>query len=229
MFIKRFSLLLIVLVALGTWLPPMGVQADEMPRSGFLTDETYAKLGPDPDKRVDWVYANPEAKIGNYNKIMMDYVQFVFNDDEGYKGIQADELTVLADAFHRAMIGQLSDQFEFTPTPGAGVLRLRVALTNVKASNPALGTVTSVIPVGLAVSVVKKGITGSHIGVGEASFEAELLDTETGEVIGAAIDRHEGEKYKIGKTVSKWGHVKDVFDYWAKSLKTRLEDVSKKE
>jgi hypothetical protein len=226
---QKTMMLLVAVGALVVVLTGAKVYAgDEMPRSGFLLDETYEKMKPDPDNRVDWLYANPEADTSRYDKIMMDYVQFVFNDDDGYNGIQADELVVLAEAFHRAIISELSEQFEFTSSPGPGVMRLRVALTNVRAGRPVAGTVTTVVPVGLALSAVKKGVTGSHIAVGAASFEGSIIDTETGELMGAAIDTREGKKYQVSQTLSRWGHVKGAFDYWAKSLATRLSDYAKK-
>jgi hypothetical protein len=226
---KMMMMMMVAVGALVVVLVGANVHAgDEMPRSGFLSDETYNKMQPDPDKRVDWLYTNPEADVSKYNKIMLDYVQFVFNDDDGYNGIQADELVVLAEAFHRAIISELSEQFEFTSSPGPGVLRLRLALTNVRAGRPVAGTVTTVVPVGLALSAVKKGVTGSHIAVGAASFEGAMIDTETGELMGAAIDTREGKKYQVSQSLSRWGHVKGAFEYWAKSLATRLRDFASK-
>jgi hypothetical protein len=83
--------------------------------------------------------------------------------------------------------------------------------------------------VGLALSIVKKGVTGTHIGIGEASFEAELLDAQTNGVLGAVIDWETGKKYKVGKTVKKWSHAKDIFNLWAKTLRKRLDKLSGRE
>ena len=92
-----------------------------------------------------------------------------------------------------------------------------------------MGTVTTIVPVGLAASVVKTGVTGSHIGMGEVSFEGELLDSQTKQVLAAAIDKEAGKKFRIDKSVSKWGHHKKIFEGWAKTLRERLDRLSSRE
>ena len=67
-------------------------------------------------------------------------------------------------------------------------MRLRIAITDVNASKPGMSAVSTVMPVGLAVSIIKKGITGTHTGVGRASMEVEILNSTDNERIGAAID-----------------------------------------
>ena len=49
---------------------------------------------------------------------------------------------------------------------------------------------------------IKKATTGTHIGMGSASGEAELLDSQTGEVLAAGIDTETGTKYRIDKSVT---------------------------
>jgi hypothetical protein len=38
------------------------------------------------------------------------------------------------------------------------------------------------------------------------------------------IDTKAGEKYKMVKGMSKWGHLKDAFKFWAKKLRDRLDE-----
>ncbi len=190
--------------------------------SGFLS--TYSGFKPGPRGGADWVYLKENVDFKSYDKIMMDHVVFYFRDDVKYKGIHADELKELADAFHKAMAEALQDAYPFVDKPGPGVLRVRAAITDVVASKPALNTVTSVIPIGIAVSTVKRGVTGTHSFVGQASMEAEFLDSRTNERLAAVIDTKAGEKYKVVKGMSKWGHTKDAFNFWAKKLRERLDE-----
>jgi len=197
----------------------------EIPKSGFLQD--YSLLtADDPMKMVNWLYTNEKVDISPYNKIMLDDLVFFISKDADYKGFEANELAQLGEAFQKAMIMNLSGVYEFTDTPGPGVMRLRMAVTNLVPSNSATGTVTTIIPVGLALSHVKKAATGSHIGMGEVAIESELLDSQTNEILAAVIDSKTGKKYKIGKSTSKWGHAIDIFNTYGQTVRMRLDKRS---
>lgn len=195
----------------------------EMPKAGFLQD--YSKLTPDdPLKLVDWVYVAPKTvDMTKYDKLMLDDVVFFISEDAEYKGFEAKELADLGDAFQKAIVMNLSGVYEFTDTPGSGVMRIRIAVTNLVPNNSFTGTVSTIVPVGLALSHVKKAATGSHIGMGGVSIEGEIVDAQTNEILGAVIDTKTGKKYKIAKSMSKWGHAIDIFNTWAQNIRTRLD------
>jgi len=202
-----------------------GWAEEKMSPSGFLSD--YSKLTQDdPLKFVDWYYSKEGLNLGSYNKIMLEHVAFFLSEDSAYKGIQADEMNELAEAVHQAAIKELSADYTFTDEPGPGVMILRFAFTNLTANKPVVGTVTTIIPVGLVLSAGKKTVTGTHMGMGGSSFEAELVDSQTKEVLMAAIDTKTGKKYKILKSASKWGQTKEVLEMWAIDFAKRLDSAS---
>lgn len=59
----------------------------------------------------------------------------------------------------QSIVMNLSEPYEFTDTPEPGVLRMRVAVTNLVPSNSVTGTVTTIIPIGLGISAVSKAFT----------------------------------------------------------------------
>ena len=65
-------------------------------------------------------------------------------------------------------------------------------------NKPGLSGVTTVIPIGLAIDIVKSGAGGGHTGVGQASMEVEFLDSMTNERIAAAMDTKPGDKLETG-------------------------------
>ncbi len=222
------KILLVVMIGVALTTGGGWASEKEMPQSGFLQD--YSLLKPaDPLKRADWLYVNEKVDMSAYDKIILDDVVFFLKDDAPYKGIEVHELQDLGDAFHKAIIMNLIGVYTFTDKPGPGVMRARIAITNLVPSKSVAGTVTTIIPQGLVVSAAKKVATGSHIGMGEVSFEAELIDSQTGEVLGAEIDSKTGKKYKVAKTVTKWGHAIDVFNFWARGLRMRLDIKSGRE
>ena len=199
-----------------------------MPKSGFLQD--YSQLGKDDMmKKADKIYINKKTDFGKYDQIMLDDIVFMIADEAKFKGFEAKELTDLADAFSKAIMMNLAGSYEFTDKSGPGVMRLRVALTNLNPNNPVTGTITTIIPIGILASGVKKGATGEHIGMGEVSFEGEILDSRSGEILAAVIDAESGKKYKIHKSVSKWGQTIDIFNKWAQTLRKRLDTLTGRE
>ena len=188
--------------------------------SGFLGD--YSKLGPGPEGGVAQRYIKQGVNFKQYNKIMMDQVRFYFKDDAEDKGIDADEMKELADSFHRAVIDALGSAYPLTAKPGPHVMRLRVAITDMELPNRAINAVSTVLPVGLALSTVKSGVTGKGTGCGEVSMEFQMLDSQTNQVLGAGVDRRSGGKID---SMSKFGTAEEAFKFWAQRLRTWLDEV----
>ena len=218
----RIALVLVIGLSLVT---SVGWAAEEkMPQSGFLTD--YSLLKKDPEDIVQWMYFKDGAKLGAYDKIIVDHATFFFKEDAEYKGIHPDELTELAQNLHKAFLKTLARAYSFTDKPGPGTMRLRLAITDLVPGKPTSGTLTTIVPFGLAASFIKKAVTGSHIGMGQISGEAELVDSQTGEILAAAIDKKVGQKHKLGKTFTKWGQVEAICNDWAENFSKRLDKHS---
>jgi hypothetical protein len=182
--------------------------------SGFLQEYPPFEKGLEG---VDKRYMKEGVDFGKYQKIMMDEVVFFFKQDADYKGIHPDEIKELSQEFHKAFVEVLGDRL--TDTPGPNVARMRLAVTGLETSSPVSGTMTTVVPIGLAVNLVKKGTTGEYIGVGSASMEAEFLDSISNERIAVAVDDAPGGKFDLGK----YSAAKSAFKFWAERLRAFLD------
>lgn len=183
--------------------------------SGFL--ESYPKFDKGPGS-IDQRYLKPGVDFSKYKKVMLDEVVFFFNTDSDYKGIHPTEIKKLSDTFNEVYVKELGDRL--TDTPGPDVCRMRLAITDLVPSRPVTGTMTTIIPVGLAASVVEKGVTGDYMGIGSASAEVEMLDSMTNERIAAGVDKYSGGKLDVGKM----SPAKAAFEYWAKMLHAFFQD-----
>jgi hypothetical protein len=197
-----------------------GCATQKTARSGFL--ESYPVFDQGPKGGVDFVYLKKDVDFTSYDKVMMDHVVFYFSEDAQYKGIHADELKELADIFHKAFAETLGKAYPLVDKPDLGVLRIRSAITDLVPSKPGLSGVTTVIPIGLAIDLVKSGAGGGHTGVGQASIEVEFLDSMSNERIAAAVDTKPGDKLE---GLTKWGAAKGAFEFWAKRLRTYLDQI----
>ena len=177
---------LILIISITVIMVSIGATSKKMPMSGFLTD--YSLLEKDSEGLVQWKYFKEGANFGAYDKVILDHATFFFKKDADYKGIHSDELTELAQNLHKAFLVTLARAYSFTDKPGPGTMRVRLAITDLVPGKPGTGVMTTIVPFGLAASFIKKAVTGSHIGMAQISGEAELIDSQTGEILAAAID-----------------------------------------
>lgn len=193
-------------------------------KSGFL-GEYFQKLEPGPEGGAKMSWRKSGIDHTKYNKFMVDYVVFVLAEDSEYKAIDGDEMKTLGDAASLAFVNALKEKYTVVSTPGPDVARLKLAIIGLKQSRPVASAVTTVIPVGLAVSVVKKGATGAWTGSGATQAELMALDSRTNEVIGVAYD-----EYKAGFTerFSKWGSVEEAFKFWGERFVKYLDNLRSK-
>ena len=219
----KTAIRIILVVMIGCTLTMNTGCASKVKTSGFLQD--YPEFEKGPSGGADQVYFKKGVDFKKYDKIMMEQVVFYFSKDSKYKGMSADTINKLSDAFHKAMVKALRDEYPFVSEPGPGVLRARFAITDVKSAIPVLSSITTIMPIGLAISLVKKGVTGTHTNVGGASMEAEFLDSQTNDRLAAVIDERSGAKYKVQKGMTKWGYTEDVFNTWAKRLRKFLDEA----
>lgn len=183
--------------------------------------EYYKNLEPGPKGGAKLRWIKPGADFSKYKRFMVDYVLFALADDSESKIINGDEMKKLGDASTLAIIDALKDKYPIVAEPGPDVLRFRFAIVDLKQSNPAKSAVTSVLPVGLGISLIKKGATDSWSGSGSTTCQFMVLDSTTNEVIVVAED-----DYKAGFTerFSKWGSAEEAFKYWGKRIRKIMDE-----
>ncbi len=189
------------------------------PTQGFL-DGYYKNLQPGPEGGAKMRWLKPGVDFGQYNKIMLDSVVFYFADDSENKGIDAQDMKELADGCNLEVVNVLKGTYPIVAAPGPDVLRLRFAITDLKQSRPVLSAVTSVVPIGLGISLVKKGATGSWSGSGATSVELMAMDSMTNDVIAVAQD---DKSAGFTERFTKWGSTEDAFKFWAERIKQFID------
>lgn len=195
-------------------------QTRKVTTSGFLGD--YSQLEKGSEDEAQLRYLNPRADFNAYTRILMDPVKFY--SDKNCK-IEGEDKKRIVDYLDATIKEQLKTDYTFVNKVSPGTMRLRVAITEARGSKVVMDTISSIIPIGMALGLVKKVATGTNLSVGKASIELELQDSQTGQRLAAAVDERAGRKYtgKFDK-FEKYHTVEDAFDYWAKKLKKRLKE-----
>jgi len=194
----------------------------DVTKTGFLKD--YSQLKPGGDDRAALVYIKPDVNLKPYNKLMFERILVMLSDQSEYKAVDPTTLKELTDYYQSAIFKALKGGYEIVGKPGPDVLRVRVAITELKPSKPVANTMSTIVPVGMIVAGATKATTGDNLGTGEAGTEFEMLDSVTGERLAAAVDRRQGGK---GVFRGEWEDTKDAFDYWAQVFRKRLDEMRK--
>jgi hypothetical protein len=191
--------------------------------SAFLGDTSQMREGKSGEAKL--VYVSPQADFRTYDKILLDPVVLVAENAKAsaFTSMSKDDQQAVVNYVDARIREKLGQDYTFVTAAGPGVMRLRVAVTEAQGSAVLLDTVSTIMPVGLAVSAVKRVAVGTHSSVGKAGVEMELLDAATGERLAAGVDERAGRKITLRfDKLFRYHTVEDAFDYWTTRLQQRL-------
>jgi hypothetical protein len=215
-------MLLITVVIVSTLLTSIAWAGAAGQYSGFLDD--YPKFEPDKDRKGAMIYRKAGLDLKPYSKVLIDPIEIWIARDSQYKGIKPDEMKVLADAFRQAIVEALEPEYPVVSRPGPGVLGIRLAITDVQIKKKKRGLL-GYTPVGL---VVTTGIAmaGKNISLVDATIEAELLDAQSNDRLGALIDQQSDVRAKTKegtKEKTSWEEIESTLRFYANRLRGRLD------
>ncbi|NQT51095.1 DUF3313 domain-containing protein [bacterium] len=195
-------------------------RAPSAQKSGFLKD--YTLLRTTKGDRAQLLFVSNQTDWGRYDKIIIEPVSIWRVPGSKLEDLPENELNDLGRYFHTAIKKELAKDYRIVDEPSVGTMRFRLALTEARKSHVTMDMITSVLPVGLGVSVVQKLAMGTHSFVGKATVEVELKSATTGEILAAAVaSRVGGKTFDTGK-LSSWSDVRAAADHWAERLRVQL-------
>ena len=183
--------------------------------SGFLKD--YSLLKPGTGDEAKLRYVAPNVNWAQYTKVYLEPIELWHSDDPESKlgKLDQEDQQLLINYFHTTMSNALSKDYTIVNEAGPGVLVIHAALTEAKKCRPVSNLISSVVPMGMGVSLLKRVIFGTGLGVGECQIEAEFTDGKTGQILAEAVDRRAGTKALRTKFDGTFGDVRLCMDYWA--------------
>jgi len=182
--------------------------------SGFLSD--YSRLRPNPkdggQSRIH-VIRGPTRNIHQYVGVIVEPVEVFLATDVDTRKLPDQGRTALAKYFRQAITESISRAFPVVQKPGAMVLRLRSALIGVDVGG------------GIATS------PDLLINIGKVGVEMELVDSETGEQVAAAVDKQRlGDGIVFGSVNfsrdENFQAARRALDGWAARIRGFLDETS---
>lgn len=216
-------------------------------QSGFLSDYTQLKPTSWGDGIECW--RDPRIDAKNYDKLLLSRIVVSLappKDNKAEQTIDPSDLKTLTDYFHDSMVKALKPQMAIVDKAGAGVLVIRIALTNLvptKVSNSVAGTLIPYAFIAEAGSGVATGRpAGSTPYLGETGMEIQFLDGASGKVLAECRDTQIGRKYAADvdsgaagatqtwvngylNSFQAWSYAKNAFDKWSLQVAQRLEQL----
>jgi len=184
--------------------------------SGFLDD--YSRLREGSHGELAFEYRNPTVKWTAYDKVMIEPVTLWRSGKHSLDPIPEGDLVRLVSRFEIAVRRRLGVGFQLVDAAGPGTMRLRLAVTEARASDPVLDVLTANPD---EADAVASGALGAELErfVDAAVIEGELRDAETDEILAAGVDQRRSKASRI----ATWAELDRAFDFWADRVCGRLE------
>lgn len=199
---KKLNVMVVIVVLMAMF---CGCEEERQTRTGFLSDYSQIRSVSDTSYR----YIKPGALRG-YSSFIIEPVVIHFHSGSKGGNISRKDLSHLRQFMYSELRNAISNKYRIVTTPGPGVAKLRVAITDIKKSK----TMQNLMPI--------TKIAGT--GLGGASMEAELLDSQTGAQIAAVVETQSGNRLSF-EGLSKWGDAEAVMKGWAKRFRKRLDEA----
>lgn len=194
--------------------------------SGFLDD--YTQLQPTDDVWLNYIYTGPDfrQKVANTTAFMIEQPEIFIAPDSKYGGMKPDDMKIMADSMRAIFAEQLVKKYQIAASPGANTLIMRMAFTNVHLKKKGRGLL-GYTPIGFVVGGAKRAMMddfADNILLTEVVWEAEILDSQTGERYGAMIISLGNKESK--KEYASWDQLMQAIDVGAQRLVCRLDNAN---
>lgn len=196
---RHLALSLLLALPLASCASKPGVPNVSVTQSGVIGD--YSTLRPSP-RHASTRYEQSE-RFTQYARFVVDEVRFAPSTTVRGTPIDPDQAKRLAAEFHAEIVAALEPEYEVVDQGGPGVARIRAAITQISRSQT----------------------TDQSIEVGGASVEAEIVDSVSGERLGAAVESDTLDPIHAKPREDPYYDARMVFRHWAARFRLWLDDA----
>ena len=185
---------------------------EEAKYSGFLDDYSQLKEKEMANGGIGLVWVDPDIGEKGYTKALLEPVVIYPKPKHDSAHAQAliKDVTTYMTAAIQSEVGQ---KMIITDNPGPDTVRVRFALTGVEISNEDLAGY-EYVPVALIFAGAKTA-AGKRAQAVEVLFEAEMLDSLSGEVLGRSVRKGFGKSVKNKSSEPTKEDMYPQLDLWA--------------
>ncbi|HUR02932.1 MAG TPA: DUF3313 domain-containing protein [Nonomuraea sp.] len=174
-----------------------------------------------------WSYRDPKADVTKYKAFIVEPTVVSTDPEAKWGKVSEGDKQKYADLFTTALKSELGKSYSLATEKGPGVGVIRLTLLGVKPAS-AIAVATKVTPIGFALTSVKSmaGKPGSFSGSAQVAFE--LMDSQSGELVAAAIRRKSPDALDIGASTSTDGTIAAIAKDSASAIRAGLDKANGK-
>jgi hypothetical protein len=204
------------------------------------------RLRPVANESGALVWVDPGVDLARYRIFLIEPIQVRLAEDAAHKTVDPAELKALADYLREALVKALTPTYKVVSQPGPGVLKMRVAITDLVPTKPQYSVAALVIPYATVADIASGPVSGAPAGstayLGRTGIAGMLIDARTQQVVAEYADTRVGRKYVLDtndglrgavtagvgnylKSYSNWAYARQAFDGWAGDLRRWLDSI----
>jgi len=197
---------------------PSAPPPSELPGASLMTE--------DSGKSDSWTYRNPDAVLTKYQKFLIEPTVVTTDPTATWGSSSPADRQKYANYMTTALRKEVGQGYQIVDKPGPGVAILRMTLLGVQQTVPLVATVSRFTPLGFALNGIQslRGKKGTMTGSVQAALE--VSDSQTGELLFAAVRRRSPVALDIQSTLSTDDTVKAVADEFAKSIRQGIDQAN---
>lgn len=203
------------------------------------------RLRPVPGDTGAWRWRDPDVDFRQYQSLLVERIRVKL--DASSPAADPNELKALTDYFHTAIEGAVSPPYAIAREAGRGVLRLRITIVDLIATNPEVSVVVLRTPYATIPDMLSSAATGRPAGaapyLGQTGIAVQFIDGAADRVVAEFADVQFGRKYDVNATgsvtsavtsgvtnylnaYSTWAYTQQAFDRWSLQLRRRLDQIN---
>jgi hypothetical protein len=189
--------------------------------------ESASRLQPSADFPHTLIYKKPDVDGKKYTKFIIDPVEIYKGEDAQFGGASLEDQKKIAGFVKAEFTRILQDGYAIVNAPGPDVLRLKFTLAGLEKTNPAMATVTHVIPIGLVMNLGKSaaGMSGSFMG--SVTLAGELYDSGTNTLVFAFLTKKTPNAMDITTVLTGLDAAKKSVTELAEKFKENIDKIQK--
>lgn len=203
------------------------------------------RMRPLPGDAGAWRWRDPDVDFRQYQSLLVERIRVKL--DAASPAADPNELKALTDYFHAAIDAAVSPPYALAREPGRGVLRVRITIVDLVATNPEVSVVVLLTPYATIPDMLSASATGRPAGaapyLGRTGIAVQFIDGAADRVVAEFADVQFGRKYDVNTAgnvtgavtsgvtnyldaYSTWGYTKQAFDRWSHQLRRRLDQIN---
>ncbi len=189
--------------------------------------ESSSRLQPSADFPHTLIYKKPGIEGKKYTKFIIDPVEIYKGEDARFGGASPEDQQKIAEFVKTEFTRILQDGYAIVDAPGPNVLRLKFTLAGLEKTNPAMATVTHVIPIGIVMNLGKSaaGMNGSFMG--SVTLAGELYDSGTNTLVFSFLTKKAPNAMDITTVFTGLDAAKKSVTELAEKFKENIDKIQK--